>query len=233
VNIYIVSATQQEVAPSIAWCHQHFSSMAATSTCFASFKTSTENEIHFFNHGVGAPGTIHSLTKLLATTSDISLLIQAGIAGVFEGKGSLEQVYNISSDCFADLGAQEADQFVPLTQMQLHTSYEHLSANQWLLNIKQPYPAFFLGLPQAKGITVNTVTGTAATATLLNQSYNASTESMEGAALHLCALDANIPFVQLRAASNYVGVRDKSQWHMSAAIDQLNITLCQYLQTLA
>jgi futalosine hydrolase len=49
---------------------------------------------------------------------------------------------------------------------------------------------------------------------------------MEGAALHFACLQSGIPFIQIRTISNTVGVRDKQQWQLPAAIDSLN----QYLQ---
>ena len=45
---------------------------------------------------------------------------------------------------------------------------------------------------------------------------------MEGAAFHYVCLQENIPFVQLRAISNFVGERDKSKWLMKEAIENLN-----------
>jgi len=55
---------------------------------------------------------------------------------------------------------------------------------------------------------------------------------MEGAAFHYMGRDLHIPFIQLRAVSNYVGERDKSKWKMRDAIYNLNETLLQYLDAL-
>ena len=55
---------------------------------------------------------------------------------------------------------------------------------------------------------------------------------MEGAALHYVARESNIPFVQIRAISNYIGERDKSKWEMKSAIDNLNQTLIKYIDHL-
>ncbi|NCW13547.1 MAG: hypothetical protein EBV82_10420 [Chitinophagia bacterium] len=62
--------------------------------------------------------------------------------------------------------------------------------------------------------------------------YKASLESMEGAALHYMGRDLNIPFIQIRAVSNYVGERNKAKWKMKEAIYNLNETLLQYLDEL-
>jgi futalosine hydrolase len=55
---------------------------------------------------------------------------------------------------------------------------------------------------------------------------------MEGAALHYMGRDLNIPFIQIRAVSNYVGERNKAKWEMQEAIYNLNETLLQYLDAL-
>jgi futalosine hydrolase len=38
-----------------------------------------------------------------------------------------------------------------------------------------------------------------------------------------------VPFIQLRAISNFVGERDKSKWEINKAIGQLNSQLQQLL----
>jgi futalosine hydrolase len=52
---------------------------------------------------------------------------------------------------------------------------------------------------------------------------------MEGAALHYVALCEKIPFLQLRAVSNYVGERDKNKWALREAIANLNMELQRIL----
>jgi futalosine hydrolase len=55
---------------------------------------------------------------------------------------------------------------------------------------------------------------------------------MEGAALHFVALQENIPFLQMRSLSNFVGERDKGNWVMDIAIANLNIELERTLSKL-
>jgi futalosine hydrolase len=45
-------------------------------------------------------------------------------------------------------------------------------------------------------------------------------------------LQENIPFVQLRAVSNYVEIRDKSKWNIPLAVENLNIQLIEFIKTL-
>jgi futalosine hydrolase len=232
MNIYIFSATTAEVAAAHSFCTQHISSVKAISKhSYATFITKNNNTISFVCHGVGA-AYAQLCIQDIAINGQPSLLFQAGIAGVYVGRGSLEQVYHISADRFADLGAQDGDSFLTLGELNLAANKSDIDSNGWMLNVQQAYPAFFAGLPQAKGITVNMVTGSEATMQRWQNLYKPHTESMEGAALHLVALTYKIPFVQVRAMSNYVQVRDKSQWKIPEALHQLNATIIEYINTL-
>jgi futalosine hydrolase len=42
----------------------------------------------------------------------------------------------------------------------------------------------------------------------------------------------NVPFIQIRSISNYVGERDKTKWKMKEAIENLNQTLLKYVNRL-
>lgn len=55
---------------------------------------------------------------------------------------------------------------------------------------------------------------------------------MEGASLHYVCREANIPFIQMRAISNYIGERNKAKWKMKEALEALNDTLLKYLDKL-
>ena len=56
---------------------------------------------------------------------------------------------------------------------------------------------------------------------------------MEGAAFHYVCLQQKIPFIQLRAISNYVGERNKTKWKMKEAIINLNEKLIFLLTELS
>jgi futalosine hydrolase len=55
---------------------------------------------------------------------------------------------------------------------------------------------------------------------------------MEGAALHYVCREANIPFIQLRAVSNYIGERNKANWKIKEAVDNLNQAILKYVDRL-
>jgi futalosine hydrolase len=89
-----------------------------------------------------------------------------------------------------------------------------------------------LNLPVKKSVTVNTISTDKSRIQLLSGRYKAVLESMEGASLHYMGRDLTIPFIQIRAVSNYVGERDKSKWKIQEAIYNVNETLLQFLDAL-
>jgi len=79
-------------------------------------------------------------------------------------------------------------------------------------------------------ITINEITTSEKRINILKEKYHPVVESLEGAAFHFVCLQENIPFIQLRAVSNYVGERDKSNWKMALAIKNLNVELSKIIE---
>jgi len=52
---------------------------------------------------------------------------------------------------------------------------------------------------------------------------------MEGAALHYVCLMENIPFLQIRSISNYIGERNRKNWNMMDSIVNLNQALASII----
>ena len=52
---------------------------------------------------------------------------------------------------------------------------------------------------------------------------------MEGAALHYVSLMEKIPFIQIRSISNYIAERNKRNWNMKEAVENLNKELISIL----
>lgn len=63
-------------------------------------------------------------------------------------------------------------------------------------------------------ITVSTITATDERAEKLYSAYQPIMESMEGSAAAHVALHYRIPFLEIRAASNTVGKRDRNSWNL-------------------
>jgi futalosine hydrolase len=224
-NYYIVSATQQEVQPLIDYCKKSFAEKGNLS-----FIINPELHLCISIHGVGIASSTYHITKICATKP--TCVIQAGIAGTFNNMHAIGNVYCVGADRFADIGAQDVDNFIDAYEMNLIDGNAHPYSNGWLFNTELPYPVFFTGLMHVNAVTVNTVSGNANTIAMLTNKYKPTLESMEGASLHLVCLQEKISFLQLRAVSNLVEVRDVSKWNIPLAIQNLNMILVEFVEGL-
>ena len=87
-------------------------------------------------------------------------------------------------------------------------------------------------LKKVKGISVNEITTSKQKFRFYQETFQPVVESMEGAALHYVCLMEKIPFIQLRAISNYIAERNKQNWNMKESIGNLNQALIKLLATL-
>ena len=80
-----------------------------------------------------------------------------------------------------------------------------------------------------KGISVNQISTSKQMIKFYRDVFDPVTESMEGAALHYVCLMENVPFVQIRSISNYIGERNKKKWDMMDSIMNLNDSLMRII----
>ncbi len=222
---YIVAATRLEINNIIEFCNVTFDKIGDLL-----FSINEHTHLQLLIHGVGVPATIFNLCQLEA--SSIASIMQVGISGSFNKELGIGNVYLVGSDRFADIGIQNNNTFIDAYEMELINANELPYSNGWLLNLQHPVPFFFHGLSTVKSITVNTVSGSEEVISALQKKYSPTLESMEGAALHYVCLQKNIPFVQIRAISNYVQVRNKSKWDIPLAVKNANETMIDFLKTL-
>ena len=197
MQILLLAATQQEISP------------------FIGANTGTDVLIS----GVGLPSAMYHLQKRMQQI-DYDLIIQAGIAGSFNRGIELGQTLWVKQDSFGDLGTEENENFLPFFDSGLADKNEFPFINGWLLNESEVTRN--LKINAAKAVTVNKVTDSKLQEQQIIKHFDPDLESMEGAALHYVCLQENIPFLQLRAVSNYVRERDKVKWKMKEAIQNLN-----------
>jgi futalosine hydrolase len=186
--------------------------------------------VGFHESGIGMLASSVSLMKMFVQETP-TLIIQVGIAGCFDKKIPLGKVFAVKDDFAGDMGVMENKVWKDLFDMKFDKPndppYEKKSLpNPWLTQYN------LLHLPTKKSVTVNTITTEKNKIELFNGRYKAVLESMEGASLHFIGRDLTIPFMQIRAVSNYVGERDNSKWKMQEAIYNLNETLLAYLDAL-
>jgi futalosine hydrolase len=169
--------------------------------------------------GVGLIAATYHITKAVYQKRP-QLILQAGIAGALDNNLKLGSVVIIESETVGDLGVMEQGSFRSLFDMEFVQENDRPWTNARLLNASGILDEILL--PKVKGVSINEITTLPSRIEHHKDALGASVESMEGAALHYVGLMENIPFLQVRSLSNFVGERDKSKWHIKEAIENLN-----------
>ncbi len=208
-----VAATPFEITPLVQYLNTHFD--AKSKSVFIK-----ENlEVHILITGVGMTATAFSMGQYLSHHQP-NLCINLGIAGAFKKELKLGDVFNVISDRFGDLGAEDADgSFLDMQALGFQNEEDSLFQNGALYNLDS---AAFDFLPKANALTVNKVHGNDISIKRITNKYDVDIESMEGAAFFFACLASKIPFLQIRSISNYVEARDKDKWNIPLAIEKLN-----------
>lgn len=210
--ILLVAATKMEIQPTLQYLHeQHYEV--------------NHHEIDVLITGVGSISTTYLLSYNINNNRP-DYIIQAGVCGSFTQEYSPGDLVFVAEETMADLGVEENNNFQDVFDMGLQETTTGPYTGKSLIN---PYIADWneYDLPFVKGVTINEVTTRPKRIEQLQKKYLAEVESMEGAAFHYTALMERIPFIQLRAISNYVGERDKTKWRMQEAIEELNWQLVE------
>jgi len=172
--------------------------------------------------GVGMTATAFQLGMHLNKRYDLA--INVGIAGSFRKNISLGTVTNVVSDCFADMGVEDGENFFTAKEIGLTNTVEYRMkiADEKMKNAVR-------GLHKVKAITVNTVHGNASSINKVVKKFDPDIESMEGAAFFFSCQEAKIPAIQIRSISNYVERRNKKKWDMKLAVNNLSLAAEQIL----
>ena len=168
--------------------------------------------------GVGMVATAIAVSKALSE-NHYDLVVNAGIAGSFNRSIPLGSVVEVVKDQLSEIGAQDGSHFLSPAKMGLEVATTVEMSEQ-------------TNLPKVTGITVNTVHGDDKAISQIIHRLNPQVESMEGAACMLACENAGVTCVQLRAISNYVEKRNKSNWDIPLAIQNLNQELSNFLDEL-
>jgi futalosine hydrolase len=178
-------------------------------------------EINVLVAGVGSVSTAWEMLKWFSVNSRPDLVINAGIAGSYKEDIKIGDVVMPVTDCFADAGIEDGNNFLTLTEAGL------LSADEFPFSEGLIHSEY--GLAQTLGsivkpvnaITVNTATGSETTRDRLVKKFNPDIETMEGATFFYICRREKLPFLALRSVSNIVEIRNKSNWDIKLAIRNL------------
>jgi futalosine hydrolase len=91
----------------------------------------------------------------------------------------------------------------------------------------------FFPLRKVNSITVQLVHGNSMSIDkLLAREETTALESMEGAAVFYVSNQYKLPVMQIRSISNYVEPRNRSNWNIELAINNLNTSVLNFLDSI-
>lgn len=215
MKIGIAAATAFEIQPTIDFL-------------LRSHTQQLKHDFELLVTGIGSIASAYQLANFIIRKSP-GYMLQAGIGGSFNTTLQLGDTVIIRDDITGDMGVEENNLFRDLFDMgfiepDTKPYTEGRLINPYITDLQR------YGLPIVHGITVNEITSSQQRINLLREKYNCDIESMEGAAFHHVCLQENIPFLQLRSISNYIGERDKGNWKLKESITNLNQALIKIIQ---
>ena len=209
-NILVVAATAKEINPFIELT-----------------RTGDINNADILISGIGLTASTYHLAKQLALKK-YDIVIQAGVAGSFDIRIPLGAVVAVKQDAIADQSVVELERLKTLFDLNLVPQDQYPYKKGWLINTNKEVLKK-TKLKIVKGISVNQISTSKQMIKFYRDVFDPVTESMEGAALHYVCLMENVPFVQIRSISNYIGERNKKKWDMMDSIMNLNDSLVRII----
>jgi futalosine hydrolase len=218
MRVLIVAATGAEAAPVTAKLQPE----EAASHRMTRY-TRGGHDINLLVSGVGLVATAANVSKALgADRYDFALNI--GVCGSFDTSLPPGTAVHIVSDCLAELGAEDDDEFVAAQELGLVGANEFPFRDGQLVGLPPPPNAALDRLPRVRGISVSTVHGRESSIAAVVRRLNPQVESMEGAAFVYACLIHNVPSAQVRVVSNVVERRNRNAWKLAESIDTLATT---------
>ena len=209
MQLLLCAATESEIKPTIEF-----------------LKQSNDQKVEVLITGVGLMAATYALTKKILSKKP-DFILQAGVAGCIDTSLPLTKIVLVEHETIGDLGVEENGKFNSIFDLNLQQENIFPWKNGKLSNnIEQLKQS---GLTIVDGVTVNEISTDKKRIEFYKTNLGAQIETMEGAALHYVALMENIPFLQMRSLSNFVGERDKNKWVLEMSIANLNNELQRIL----
>ena len=225
-KVLIVAATSFEIQPFLNYLTAEI--RQKQSVVFRNY------EFDVLITGVGMVNTALKLTKRL-TQNTYDFVLNAGVAGSFIGDKKTKNppilrgaVVEVLTEQYGDFGVEEADgRFTDMFDIGLIKPDEVPFKKGKLLNIK---PLDLKALPKVSGLTVQKVHGFEPNIEAISKKYDCQIETMEGAAFFQTCITEGVVFSQIRAISNFVEARNRDNWKLEAAIQNLNEVLIELFE---
>lgn len=178
----------------------------------------TNPSLRFLVTGVGIAATAARLSAVLSSHS-FRRVVNIGLCGSFLPEFPPGSVVQVVREEFADLGAQDQEDFIDVFQLGLTGRNEYPFENGSLVAL--PGSDLELSFPKVIGCTVNCVHGHGPSIDKFRLRSDAMVESMEGAAVFYSCRLASVPCLQIRAVSNFVEPRNRAGWRVEEALSAL------------
>jgi futalosine hydrolase len=182
--------------------------------------------------GVGSFSTAWSLKEWLSINEKPDLAINAGIAGSYKNEIKTGDVVMPFSDCFADAGIEDGESFITLFEAGLAGADDFPFRNGVIHSDPRYLERLKEILKPVSAITVNTASGSETTINKLIKKFNPDIETMEGATFFYICARGKIPFLAIRAISNRVEPRNKKNWDITIALNNLSEKIYEVFKTL-
>jgi futalosine hydrolase len=204
----LVAATSMEVS------HILEKGQSKSDTNLTYFKIS--DNIDCIITGIGQYNTVKAITQHISLYGKPTSIINIGIAGTYDTSIQLKSIYKVDKDIAFDQKV--------ITTGNIR-SWQEANLPNAQTNIFNPIPPEYenhIALAKVTGLTSDTISDSPERVTQIKEKYNSTLETMEGAACFYVANEYEIPCMQIRAVSNYVGESDKSLWKIEESIEELN-----------
>lgn len=188
--------------------------------------------------GPGAVNTAQALTAVIEGNKPV-LIVQTGCAGAFaQSDLSIGDIGIATEDVDVHIGLESRGGEPGLAPLPFPLLYGHpeTSAGRYAFDPKRVEAArkrvsnHFgtqkIQVQKGPFITVSTITATDGRAERLYARHRACMEAMEGSAAAHVALLYRIPLLEIRAASNLVGNRDRQSWDTGLAFERAAEAVC-------
>ena len=160
------------------------------------------------------------------------VIIQVGIGGGFENsKLQIGDIVFAKKEIFADFGIEKNDKiinppFFVMSHKQIKRNYntDKKIFNYFYNQLKNTNIKF------GNFLTKSSITTSKTKASILRNQFNAIVENMEGVAAAHIAYLCNIPFLEIRTISNFVGETDRRLWNKKLAFKNINTVLMSLIQ---
>lgn len=219
-KILLVSATSFELAGVINFLEEF-----GTKKSFFEYTFKSDSYFPLVT-GIGSMHTAFSISRYCQGKS-FDFAFNLGVAGSISKDFQLGQVVQVTHDRLADLGIETADQeFQDVFDLELEKKNNYPFQDGQIQTDLIPGST----LRSASGITVNKSSGSAVTIQQRTNKYKFEIETMEGCGfLYVCKM-LDLKAYQLRAISNYVEPRNKENWKLNLALDNLTAEMVEIIK---